>query len=128
MRPVIRQKLVAMWVDAVGEIRGLETCANDGPVAEVFGDTRYSDDLSDLSSRTSNLERAFQFASLRSRTLDEIEAALSRLDAGVYGWCEWCRAPIAEARLDAMPTARICIECQRQSEVEARPALSRRWG
>ena len=44
--------------------------------------------------------------------LTEIEAALQRLDDGKYGLCEGCGQPIAEARLDAMPAARYCVEDQ----------------
>ncbi|MDQ1532927.1 MAG: DnaK suppressor protein, partial [Actinomycetota bacterium] len=34
-----------------------------------------------------------------------------KLDGADYGLCESCGAPIAEARLQAMPTARMCISC-----------------
>jgi DnaK suppressor protein len=44
-------------------------------------------------------------------TLNEIDDALSKLEAGTYGLCESCGAPIPEARLEAMPTARLCIAC-----------------
>lgn len=43
--------------------------------------------------------------------LGEIEAALERLDAGTYGTCERCGAPIGDGRLEARPTARTCIRC-----------------
>lgn len=42
--------------------------------------------------------------------LDEIEAALERLDAGTYGTCETCGKPIADARLEAIPATRYCID------------------
>ncbi|MCA1982426.1 TraR/DksA family transcriptional regulator [Nocardioides nematodiphilus] len=45
------------------------------------------------------------------RGLAEIDAALARLDAGSYGVCEQCGEPIAEARLEARPAARLCIAC-----------------
>ena len=38
--------------------------------------------------------------------------ALKRLDAGLYGTCQDCRAPIPANRLDAYPTALRCIACQ----------------
>ena len=41
--------------------------------------------------------------------LDDVEHALSRLDAGTYGTCEQCGEPIAAARLEAMPATRFCI-------------------
>lgn len=44
-------------------------------------------------------------------TLREIEDALAKFDAGTYGRCESCGQPIAEARLEAMPAARLCIVC-----------------
>ncbi len=44
-------------------------------------------------------------------TLVDIDAALSKLEAGVYGRCESCGEEIAPARLEAMPAARLCISC-----------------
>jgi DnaK suppressor protein len=44
-------------------------------------------------------------------TLEDIEVALQKLDDGTYGRCEGCGGPIAEARLEAMPAARLCITC-----------------
>ena len=38
-------------------------------------------------------------------------AALERLASGTYGRCEECEGPISEARLEAMPAARLCITC-----------------
>ena len=44
-------------------------------------------------------------------TLQEIDAALEKFEAGTYGRCESCGNPIADARLEAMPAARLCISC-----------------
>jgi DnaK suppressor protein len=43
-------------------------------------------------------------------TLNDIDAALAKFDEGTYGRCEVCGNPIAEARLEAMPAARTCID------------------
>jgi DnaK suppressor protein len=43
--------------------------------------------------------------------LAQIDAALTRLDAGTYGTCEVCGQPIGAARLEARPAARTCINC-----------------
>jgi len=48
-------------------------------------------------------------AQLRTE-LEDVERALARLDDGTYGTCEECGQPIAAARLEAMPTARFCID------------------
>ncbi|MFC4244441.1 TraR/DksA family transcriptional regulator [Gryllotalpicola reticulitermitis] len=39
------------------------------------------------------------------------DAALARIAAGTFGTCESCGRPIATARLEARPTATLCIEC-----------------
>jgi RNA polymerase-binding transcription factor DksA len=44
-------------------------------------------------------------------TLQDIDDALEKFDAGTYGHCEDCGAEIADARLEAMPAARHCITC-----------------
>ena len=45
--------------------------------------------------------------------LADVESALERLDGGTYGDCVRCGRPIAPARLDALPWAAHCIDCQR---------------
>lgn len=47
------------------------------------------------------------------RVMDQITAALDRLDAGTYGRCVRCGGAIVAARLDIMPYAENCIDCQR---------------
>ena len=42
--------------------------------------------------------------------LDDVERALGKLDAGTYGQCEVCSGQIGEARIEAMPAARFCID------------------
>ena len=48
--------------------------------------------------------------------LGEATAALERLALGTFGACERCGHPIARARLDAVPYARHCVRCERESE------------
>ena len=44
-------------------------------------------------------------------TLQEIDDALAKIEAGTYGQCESCGGPISDARLEAKPAARLCIQC-----------------
>ena len=49
---------------------------------------------------------------VRSQTrIDEIDRALARLGAGMYGRCEQCRGDIGADRLSARPTTTTCIRC-----------------
>src|SRR6476469_6637534 len=47
-------------------------------------------------------------------TRKDIEDAHAKFDAGNYGECESCHQRIPEARLEAMPAARLCINCASQ--------------
>ena len=46
------------------------------------------------------------------RTIQEIDAALDRIDAGTYGGCLRCGAAIPEERLESRPFAPHCVTCQ----------------
>lgn len=59
----------------------------------------------------------------RRHALDRVEAALSRMDQGRYGYCAWCRGAIEIERLQADPTADLCRSCAQNPE---RPHLKNR--
>jgi RNA polymerase-binding transcription factor DksA len=42
--------------------------------------------------------------------MDEVQAALDRLEEGTYGRCEICGRPIGDERLQALPATRYCID------------------
>ncbi|MGK5090853.1 TraR/DksA family transcriptional regulator [Deltaproteobacteria bacterium TL4] len=48
--------------------------------------------------------------------LEQINDALRRFESGEYGYCDECGDPIAPKRLKALPFARMCVECQQQTE------------
>ena len=57
----------------------------------------------------------------RSRiALAATDAALARLDAGTYGTCTACGRRIGAERLEALPAAALCIDCQRAAAVRRR--------
>ena len=58
----------------------------------------------------------FSVLELTSRTVQGIEAALERLEAGAYGTCFDCRGQIAGARLRALPFAALCLACQQRQD------------
>jgi RNA polymerase-binding protein DksA len=50
---------------------------------------------------------------LEEQLLD-IDRALERIDEGTYGICTNCGKPIQAERLEALPWAELCIDCQRK--------------
>src|SRR4051794_28570927 len=65
---------------------------------------------------SANDEISSQLVEIESRELGQIEHALQRIAAGVYGRCEFCGGKISEARLNALPYTNSCIDCQRENE------------
>ncbi|WP_425397696.1 TraR/DksA family transcriptional regulator [Aeoliella sp.] len=61
-------------------------------------------------------EISSQLAEVESRELANIERALDSMRQGTYGNCEICNAKIPLARLQALPYATMCIDCQRAAE------------
>ena len=59
---------------------------------------------------------AYQTAASNRMVVEQIAAALNRLSAGTYGRCTRCGRQIAPARLEALPHAAACIECQTHAE------------
>lgn len=52
---------------------------------------------------------------LEKRTKDQliaVENALDKFEKGTYGLCEVCGNPIPLARLEALPEARLCLDCK----------------
>jgi len=47
--------------------------------------------------------------------LDEIDAALERIDHGTFGKCTECGTTIAEERLKAIPYSALCVRCAREA-------------
>lgn len=72
-----------------------------------------ADDEHDPEGATIAFERSQidTLARLAERTLDEVDAALERLEQGTYGRCVVCGTDIDPARLEVRPTARACVAC-----------------
>ena len=59
---------------------------------------------------------AYQTAASNRMVVEQITAALNRLSAGTYGRCTRCGVQIAPARLEVLPHAAACIECQSHAD------------
>ncbi len=58
-----------------------------------------------------------------SRLLREVKAAMARIEDGSYGVCEICEEAITPRRLDAVPWARYCVQCQDSIDKGPNPAM-----
>ncbi len=93
-------------------------------VAEELAELRSmeSERSSELEERAQTTRDTRIFARLddhRKQQIEEIDDALERIALGTYGICERCGEPIPPARLRALPTARVHVQCATEEEQES---------
>ena len=69
-------------------------------------------DMADRATSAYTKEFAYSLSESDRKTLLLIDQALGRLDAGTYGTCVHCGQPVQEKRIEAVPWARHCLDCQ----------------
>ena len=115
------QRLLEERVRVLKEMGHYETTVLKVNQRDSAGDlSGYSFHMADVGTDAMEREKAFQLASAEGRILLEINEALRRMARGEYGVCESCENPILRARLEAMPTARLCLACKEKEERAAR--------
>lgn len=80
------------------------------PGTQVQYGKRAGDHVAEAADRMARSRTAGELEKLE----DEVSAALTKLGAGSYGVCDDCGGLIAGARLEALPWATRCIDCQTQ--------------
>jgi DnaK suppressor protein len=102
----IRRSLEAERDELRGRLDELTAAPRD-PMASVSFGKRVGEGTSQAVERIAQVSAA--------RTLDaklrDVERALAKLGEGTYGTCDRCGAPIGPERLDAIPSAVLCVAC-----------------
>ena len=80
----------------------------------------YDQHQADVATETFDREKDLSILDSVEGELADIEHALERIDAGTYGTCEACGKSIDDARLEALPATRFCVDDQVQAEREQR--------
>lgn len=111
-----RTRLTAERDRLQGEIDALQ----EGISSEAFGEDEGPDTVSmhpaDDGSEMFEREKNLTVLNTLQISLRDVDAALERVDAGTYGVCNNCGRPVGEKRLEAMPSAQYCIDCQSSLE------------
>jgi DnaK suppressor protein len=90
----------------------LDDDTDDSELSSAAGDQHLADHASEMFDREvdESLEENAE------GIVQEIDAALRRIDDGTYGTCIRCGNPIPEERLAAVPYAVLCVTCKREEE------------
>jgi len=88
-----------------------------GSLTEESGEeTAFDNHLADTATETYDRELDYTLEENSEHVLADIEAALKRIDDGTYGICTSRGEQIPVERLEALPWATLCIDCQRDRE------------
>ena len=107
-RNYFRKKLLDWKEDILRESR--ETLVN------LQNDSENHPDIADRASSETDRSIELRSRDRQRKLIAKIDAALSRIDDGTYGYCEETGEPISIKRLDARPIATLSIEAQERHE------------
>ncbi|MDX7949683.1 RNA polymerase-binding protein DksA [Lichenihabitans sp. Uapishka_5] len=111
-RDYFRRKLIAWKDDILRESK--ET------LAALQSENENHPDFADRASSETDRSIELRARDRQRKLISKIDAALSRIDEGTYGYCEETGDPIALRRLDARPIATLSVEAQERHEKRER--------
>jgi DnaK suppressor protein len=76
------------------------------------GDVQFDEESGEGGTVTVDRERNLALSGQAAMAVEEIDAAMARIDEKTYGYCERCFQPIPKPRLRALPYARLCVACK----------------
>jgi len=108
----LRKRLESERTRVDEELKQLESSGNSDERREgsPFGKRE------EEATETLELEKRLALENRLREQLGQIDHALKKFENGKFGICEACGKPIAPARLEALPQAKLCIECKAQQQ------------
>jgi DnaK suppressor protein len=77
-------------------------------------------DPNDRASPESDVSLELRNRDRERKLIKKIDEMLAKIDSGDYGYCEKCGIEIGLSRLEARPTATLCIDCKTLDEIRER--------
>src|SRR6267142_2163442 len=102
---VFREKLMDRRESLVGQVQQAELYSRER-------DSEATQDPADMAANAYTKELLVSMSDNDRQLLNLIDESLERIEAGSYGKCVRCGAPLSDKRLEALPWARHCITCQ----------------
>jgi DnaK suppressor protein len=107
------RRLLEGWKSELGEDidRTVHTMQDE---ATVFADPN------DRASQESDMALELRNRDRERKLIKKIDETIAKIDAGEYGYCNTCGVEIGLNRLQARPTASLCIDCKQLEEMRER--------
>jgi DnaK suppressor protein len=104
-----RDRLLERREGLVGQVQAAEAYSRER-------DAEATQDPADMAANAYTKELLMSMSTNDRQLLDSIDGALSRIEVGEYGYCDNCGEAIHEKRLEALPWAQHCVDCQELNE------------
>lgn len=111
----IREILQNLWNETLSDATNQLKLSKDQGLFDLIG---ASGDEVDLSSIGVDREIDYTLVDIYNKRLLEIREAFNRLDRDEYGFCEECGESINSKRIEVLPFAKCCLECQGKIETK----------
>lgn len=114
---VYKDRLLALRARLRGDVHAMADAALNKTRSEASGDLSFMPiHMADVG--TDNYEQEFTLNLMQNEesTLEQIESALERIEAGTYGTCVECEGRVPKTRLNAIPHTPYCVKCASQLE------------
>ncbi len=89
-------------------------------VSTLKDETINHPDPTDRASQEADMSIELRNRDRERRLIRKIDESISRLETGSYGFCESCGVEIGLGRLEARPTATLCLDCKTLDEIKER--------
>ncbi len=106
------EKLLALRAELLGDMTKMEDDSLEDHAQTISIPT----DKEELGSDNAEQELTLTLLGSGEDILDQVEAAIHRIEDGGYGQCEKCGEEIPKSRLDAIPYAADCVQCAANEE------------
>ncbi len=80
-------------------------------------------DPNDRASQETDMSLELRNRDRERKLLKKIEKTMTKVDGGDYGWCDRCGIEIGIRRLEARPTADLCVDCKTLNEIKERQMI-----
>src|SRR5271169_5703591 len=104
-----KKRLIAKQTELLRQVTKSE---QDGREA----DEEATQDIADKAANSYTKEFLFHQSDENRRVLQLVHEAMERMKEGTYGQCVACQEEVQQKRLEAVPWARHCIECQEKQD------------
>jgi DnaK suppressor protein len=92
----------------------------DRTVHSMQDDATVFADPNDRASQESEMTLELRNRDRESKLIKKINEMLAKISSGDYGYCDKCGVEIGLSRLEARPTATLCIDCKTLDEIRER--------